>query len=58
MKKLLIPIGSALLASALTVCGCYLVGMTKSDLYIAAFIAVSVSVTVAVTAALLSQPRS
>ena len=55
MKKLLVPIGAALLASALSVYGCYLVGMPKSELYIAALVAVAVSVTAAVGAAFLKK---
>jgi hypothetical protein len=57
MKKLLIPIGSALLASALSVYGCYLVGMPKSELYTAALVAVAVSVTTAVSVALFTKAR-
>jgi hypothetical protein len=52
MKKLLVPIGAALMATALSVYGCYLVGMPKSELYIAALVAVAVSVTSAVSVAL------
>ena len=52
MKILLVPIGAALMASALSVYGCYLVGMPKSELYIAALVAVAVSVTTAVSVAL------
>ena len=55
MKKLLVPIGAALLASALSVYGCYRVGMPKSELYIAALVAVAVSVTTAVSAALFTK---
>ncbi len=55
MKKLLIPIGAALLASALSVYGCYRVGMPKSELYIAAVVAVAVSVTAAVSATLFTK---
>ena len=57
MKTLLIPICAALLASALSVYGCYLVGMPKSELYIAALVAVAVSVTTAVSAALYKKAR-
>jgi len=57
MKKLIVPIGAALMASALSVYGCYLVGMPKSELYIAALVAVAVSVTTAVGAALLKKAR-
>ena len=52
MKTLLVPIGAALLASALSVYGCYLYGMPKSELYIAALVAVAVSMTAAISAAL------
>ena len=57
MKTLLVPIGAALMASALSVYGCYLVGMPKSELYIAALVAVGVSVTTAVSVALLKKAR-
>jgi hypothetical protein len=57
MKKLLIPVGSAVLASALSVYGCYKVGMPKSELFIAALVAVAVSVTAAVFAALFIKAR-
>jgi hypothetical protein len=57
MKTLVVPIGAALLASALSVYGCYLVGMPKSELYIAALVAVGVSVTTAVCVALYKRAR-
>ena len=57
MKTLLIPIGAALLASALSVYGCHLAGMPKSELYIAAVVSVAVSVTAAVSAALFKKMR-
>jgi hypothetical protein len=57
MKTQLIPIGAALLASALSVYGCYMFGMPKSELYTAALVAVAVSVTTAVSAALFKKPR-
>jgi hypothetical protein len=57
MKILLIPIGAALLASALSVYGCYLAGMPKSEIYIAALVSLGVSVTAAVTAALFKRTR-
>jgi hypothetical protein len=57
MKTLLIPIGAALLASVLSVYGCYLVGMPESELYIAALVAVAVSVPTAVTVARFKKTR-
>ena len=57
MKTLVVPISVALLASALSVYGCYLVGMPKSELSIAALVAVGVSVTTAVCVALYKRAR-
>jgi len=57
MKTLLVPIGAALMASALSVYGCYLVGMPKSELYIAALVAVGVSVTTAVSVTMFKKAR-
>ena len=57
MKTLLVPIAAALLASALSVYGCYLFGMPKSELYIAALVALAVSVTTAVSTAMFKKTR-
>jgi hypothetical protein len=57
MKTLLIPIGAALLASGLSIYGCYLVGMPESELYVAALVSIAVSVPTAVTVAWFKKTR-
>jgi hypothetical protein len=55
MKKLLLPIGSAVLATALCTIGCRLAGMPTHDLAVAAAVSGSVSLTAAVGAALFAK---
>jgi hypothetical protein len=57
MKILIIPIGSAVLATALCVYGCHAFGMPQSDLFLAGLVSGSVSVSVAVSAALFAKSR-
>ena len=54
MKSLIVPVGSAVLATALCVFGCNAFGMHPADLRIAALVSGTVSVSVAVSAVLFS----
>ena len=57
MKSLIVPVGSAVLATTLCVFGCHAFGMPPADLRIAAFVSGTVSVSVAVSAALFAKSR-
>jgi len=57
MKTIIAPIGSALLATALSVYGCHLYGMPRSELYIATIVAGGASLTAVFVATLLQRSR-
>jgi hypothetical protein len=55
--SLFVAIGSAVLATGLSVVGCRLVGMPSHDLVVAALVSGAVSLTAAITAVLFAKAR-
>jgi len=57
-KPLLVAIGSAVLASGLSVIGCRWAGMRSRDLVIAALVSLTVSLTAAIAAVCLARGKT